>query len=108
VGAEPYIGFLEQTKTFRHFVYRNPTPHQSVNDLKSISLKQILSSAAEKKRDDNWIEKLRLARLLALAVLRFHHILWPPESWSSSDIRFIGKDAFSKQDKLPDSPCLNA
>jgi len=108
VGSEPCIGFLEQTKTFKHFVYRNPSPHHPVDDLKSISLKQILHSAAEKKREDDWIEKLRLARLLALAVLRFHHTPWLPDSWSSSDVRFIGKDAFSEQDKLPHSPCLNA
>ncbi|KAF4634007.1 hypothetical protein G7Y89_g4108 [Cudoniella acicularis] len=107
-APEPCMGFLEKTKTFKHFVYRNPAPQQPTHDFKSVSLKQILHSAAEEKRDRDGTEKLRLARLLALAVLRFHGTNWLPESWGSSDVQFIGDDdAFPDPEKLPDSPCFN-
>jgi hypothetical protein len=105
-ALEPCIGFLEKTKSFKHFVYQNPLPTQVADDSKSLSLKQILHSAAEEKREEDWIEKLLLARLLALAVLRFHGTKWLPESWGSSDVRFLCNDANRK--KLPDSPCFNA
>lgn len=107
-APEPCIGFLEKTKTFKHFVYRNHLLKQPVDDFRSVSLKQILRSAAEKEKEGDWIEKLRLARLLALAVLRFHNTKWLPEYWGSGDVQFIGDNALPDPDKLPDSPCFNA
>jgi len=107
-GAEPCVGFLEKTKTFKHFVYRHSAPAQLVDDSKSISLKQILQINVEEKKERDWIEKLRLARLLALGVLRFHNTEWLPESWGSNNVRFIGRDAVSENDKLLDLPRLHA
>jgi hypothetical protein len=107
-GAEPCVGFFEKTKTFKHFVYRHSAPTQPVDDSKSISLKQILRVDVEEKKERDWIEKLRLARLLALGVLRFHNTEWLPESWGSNNVRFIGRDAVSEHDNLLDSPRLHA
>jgi len=81
---------------------------QPVDDAKSISLKHILQLTAEENQERDWIEKLRLARLLALGVLRFHDTEWLPESWGSNNVCFIGRDAVSSHDGLLDSPCLNA
>jgi len=107
-GAEPCVGFLEKTKTFKHFVYRHSAPVQLVDDSKSISLKQILQINAEEKQERDWIEKLQLARLLALGVLRFHNTEWLPESWGSNNVRFIGRDAVSEHEYLLDLPRLHA
>ncbi|KAH7370409.1 hypothetical protein BKA65DRAFT_488374 [Rhexocercosporidium sp. MPI-PUGE-AT-0058] len=106
-ALEPCMGFLEKTKTFKHFVYRNSPPQPLADDSKSVSLKQILHLGAADKKGD-WVGKLRLARLLALAVLRFHGTKWLPESWGSNDVRFIGHEALTDPEKLPDSPCFNA
>ncbi|RFU32259.1 hypothetical protein B7463_g4073, partial [Scytalidium lignicola] len=102
--VERCIGYLEPTDSFKHYIYQIPTSKQLVNDSKSISLEQILQLA----RENDWIEKLKLARLLALAVLRFYHTPWLTESWSSKDVHFLGKDIFSGQNELLEYPYLNA
>jgi hypothetical protein len=43
------------------------------------------------------LERIRLARSLALAVLRFNNTPWLPETWRSSDIHFYGVDSKSLQ-----------
>jgi hypothetical protein len=70
------------------------------------SLKQILGFVAEKKRETDWIEKLQLARLLSLAVLRFHSTPWLSDAWSSNDVCFFGGVGLT-QTGLLESPCLN-
>jgi hypothetical protein len=107
-ALESCIGFLEKTKTFKHFVYRNSLAQPPAGDSKSVSLKQLLHSAAADKKGVDWVGKLRLARLLALAVLRFHGTKWLPESWGSNDVRFMGHEASIDLQKLPDSPCFDA
>lgn len=97
--GDPCIGFLERTQTFKHFVYPSPSLQRSLTTSPSTSLKQILSSGTE----EDWVQKLRLARLLSLAVLRFHSTPWLSESWSSNDVF-----SFDKDDALFESPCVNA
>jgi hypothetical protein len=53
------------------------------------------------------MEKLRLARLLTLAVLRFGATEWLPESWSSNDIYFCHIGERPPQDAPLNSPYLN-
>lgn len=104
---DPCIGFLEKTKTFKHFVYTDSIAESTRR--KPQSLKQILEIAADKKRDTDWIEKLQLARLLSLAVLRFHSTPWLSDAWGSSDVYFFGVAAGSSQKgRLLESPYLNA
>jgi hypothetical protein len=103
--GEPCIGFLEKTKTFKHFVYQDP----SMAGLRSApqSLKQILQFISEQKREADWIEKLKLARLLSLAVLRFHSTPWLSETWSSDDVCFFGATGSPQIESLLESPCIN-
>jgi hypothetical protein len=77
-SGEPCMGFLEKTKTFKHFVY-SPTNAPS-SQCKSQSLKELLHSSREDSKQQDWVEKLQLARLLSLAVLRFHSTPWLSES----------------------------
>jgi hypothetical protein len=107
-AQEPCLGFLEKTKTFKHFVYRHPLPSQPMDDSKSVSLKQVLNLAAAESNEGDWLEKLRLARLLALAVLQFHGTKWLPENWSSNHVRYIGSDDPPGPGTLADLPCFNA
>jgi hypothetical protein len=53
------------------------------------------------------VEKLQLARLLSLAVLRFHSTPWLSESWSSKDVSLFSLDGPAQQDPLLGSPCIN-
>jgi hypothetical protein len=103
--GEPCMGFLEKSKTFKHFVYRATGP-TSQPATPSLSLKQLLSTSMKEVGGESWIEKLRLARLLSLAVLRFHSTPWLSESWSSSDVCFYKMDPTSQPTQLLESPCL--
>lgn len=103
---DPCIGFLEKTKTFKHFVYTDSITEGTRK--KPQSLKQILEIVADKKRDTDWIEKLQLARLLSLAVLRFHSTPWLSDAWGSSDVYFFGVAGSTQTGRLLESPCLNA
>lgn len=104
-SGEPCMGFLEKTKTFKHFVY-SPTNAPSSRS-NSRSLKEFLHSSSEDKKQQDWVEKLQLARLLSLAVLRFHSTPWLSESWSSKDVCLFSPDGPAQQDSLLGSPCIN-
>jgi hypothetical protein len=107
--GEPCIGFLERTRTYRHFVYPiRPKLHSqpATTSSNTLSLKQILHKAAEERRQEGWAEKLRLAKLLSLAILRFSKE-WIPESWSSSDIYFYSNESQPRQSTPLESPYTN-
>jgi hypothetical protein len=104
-SGEPCMGFLEKTKTFKHFVY-SPTNAPSSRS-NSQSLKEFLHSSMEGNKQQGWVEKLQLARLLSLAVLRFHSTPWLPESWSSKDVCLFSLDGPTQQDPILGSACIN-
>jgi hypothetical protein len=108
-AGEPCIGFLERTTTYRHFVYPIMPKHQlqpTMAGNKSLSLKQILHEAAGDRRQEDWVEKLRLAKLLSLAVLRFSNE-WIPESWNSNNVYFYNTEGQPRPAKLFESPFTN-
>jgi hypothetical protein len=107
VPGESCMGFLEKSKTFRHFIYPGPSPQASLSPTNSRSLREVLYDALEERRQEDWTEKLRLARLLALAVLRFQATPWLPQSWSSNDIYFFNMGDRTQQEAPFNSPCLN-
>jgi hypothetical protein len=109
IASEPCIGFLERTRTFRHFVYPikpNLEPQPARTGSKAQSLKEILCKTAQERRQEDWAKKLRLAKLLSLAVLRFSNE-WIPESWSSNDVYLYSTDGPSPQPPAFDSPFTN-
>lgn len=81
------MGSLGKTNTFKHLVYHTQTPLGAVSDAKT--LKQLLQQAFDERKQYKCVEKLKLARTLALSVLRFHSTGWLPRSWSSDDIIFF-------------------
>lgn len=101
------VGFLEKTKAFKHFVYPTASLKLSSNESQSTSLKLILKAASEKNEKQDWVEKLVLARTLALSVLRFHSTPWISEVWSSNDIRFLGFDDPTSPPRPLESPFVN-
>lgn len=101
------IGFLEKTKAFKHFVYPAASLKLSSQESQSTSLKLILKAASENNEEQDWIEKLVLARILALSVLRFHSTPWISEVWSSNDIRFLSLDDPTPQARSFESPFVN-
>lgn len=106
--GEPCIGFLERTRTYRHLVYSVKPKVRSqpaTTSSKTLSLKELLHKTVEERRQEDWVEKLRLAKLLSLAVLRFSNE-WIPESWSSNDVHFYNNEE-SRQSTLLESPYIN-
>ncbi|TAQ84987.1 hypothetical protein B7494_g6697 [Chlorociboria aeruginascens] len=99
LNGQPCMGFLQKSKTFKHFVYPTPGSPESNTD-KAKSLKQSLQSMVDNRKPMDWVQKLKLARLLALSVLRFQGTRWLSESWSSNDIYLPEEESF-------ESPFLN-
>jgi hypothetical protein len=100
------MGFFEKTKTFKHFVYPSPTPRFPKSSTER-SLMEILQEDFEEERQEPWSEKLNLAKLLALAVLRFHATPWLADSWSSNDISLHGLKEGTDDIISLSSPYLN-
>lgn len=61
----------------------------------------------DQKREADWVEKLKLARLLSLAVLRFHSTPWLSEDWSSDDIFFFSPVESTEMDSFLEYPCVS-
>lgn len=80
---------LEKSEPFKYFVYPKSVPASSVEDLNTASLKEVLQGGTRLQMEENSVQKLELAKLLALAVLQFHSTPWLLDSWSSSDIRVL-------------------
>jgi len=70
-------------------------------------LKEILQNNFEERRQEAWTEKLSLARLLTLAVLRFQATPWLAESWGSNDISFYSINERPQHVTSLQSPFLN-
>lgn len=77
---ESCFGLLGESLAFQHLLYRTDTTSSPPGN--GTSLKQLL----HEQRDYDLLEKLKLARTLAISVLRFHSTIWLPRFWSSDDI----------------------
>lgn len=85
-----YIGLLEEGPDCRHLVYLpSSTKHW---DRKSTSLANLFVSVSRQSLRGSLpiYERLRLAKLLAAAVLQFHSTPWLKGSWRSEDVLFFG------------------
>lgn len=85
-SAPSPIGYLQRTKTFQCLVY--PPRTTTLCTSPAISLNDIIRAA--QTSGGIWIpEKLRLAKLLALAVLQFHSTPWLDGRWRSQNVLFF-------------------
>ncbi|MCJ1248659.1 hypothetical protein MMC30_005877 [Trapelia coarctata] len=80
------VGFLQKTKTFKHYVY--PTPCSSPGNHRN-SLHDALVLARNSQDCIPVEDKLRLAKVLAMAVLQFHATPWLRDNWRSTDVHFF-------------------
>ncbi|KAI9783592.1 MAG: hypothetical protein M1816_001343 [Peltula sp. TS41687] len=87
------LGLLDRTNTHHHLVYR--TPNKTSSPKKGlISLAQLISSISEGKptRGLPLIERLRLAKKLASAVLKLHATPWLAKTWRSENVFFFDQE----------------
>lgn len=94
VRERKLIGSLDSDKSFRHFVYLIPQQPLSGTEM-TFSLSELISSDTSNSnaKDISRYDKLRLARLLAAAVLQFHSTPMLRPAWRSEDIIFLGADS---------------
>ena len=107
--ASECVGVLENTDRCRSFVY--PSPNKCCRQMRqAISLGQVISSVSNRQTVDGLAlhDRLRLAKVLATAVLQYHSTPWLRLSWRSEDVYFFGNELASSQD-VPSikSPHLN-
>ena len=93
-GPVHYLGFLQKSKTFKHFICAPFDQSHHVSNTKS--LKDALVAAKASSEGIPVPEKLNLAKLLALAVLQFHSTPWLKREWQSQDIVFFGIQDFAE------------
>ena len=93
-GSVHYLGFLQKSKTFKHFIC---TPFDQSHRMSSTkSLEDALVAAKASSEGIPLAEKLNLAKILALAVLQFHSTPWLKREWQSQDIVFFGIQDFAE------------
>ena len=100
----PCVGFLQKTKTFKHFVYPDLNIRQASNG--ATTLQEALRFSSGSPSGIPLPDKLLLAKKLALGVLQYHATPWLGEAWRSKDVVFFGIRDLS-QDPLQ-VPYLNA
>ena len=100
------LGFLKKSETFKHIVY--PGLNRPNLSPGSKSLKDLLHTSSENSVEQGWVEKLQLARLLTLSVLRFHSTPWLGQLWSSRDIIFFCDQVRTRNESILKNPYLNA
>ena len=103
------VGVLENTDRCRSFVY--PSPNKCCRQMRqAISLGQVISSVSDRRFVGGLAisDRLRLAKILATAVLQYHSTPWLKLSWRSEDVYFFSNELASPQD-VPSiiSPHLN-
>ena len=107
--ASECVGVLENTDRRRSFVY--PSPSRCCRQMRqAISLGQVISSVSKRQTVGGLAlyDRLRLAKILATAVLQYHSTPWLRLPWRSEDVYFFGDELASSQD-MPSiiSPHLN-
>ena len=93
-GPVQYLGFLQKSKTFKHFICTPFDQSRHVSNTKS--LKDALVAAKASSEGIPVLEKLNLAKILALAVLQFHSTPWLKREWQSQDVVFFGIQNFAE------------
>ena len=91
--ANECVGILENTDRCRSFVY--PSPSKYCRQMRqAISLGQVISSVSERQTVEGFAlyDRLRLAKILATAVLQYHSTPWLSISWRSQDVYFFGNE----------------
>lgn len=99
LGASECVGVLDDTESCRNFVY--PSSNKCCcQKRQAVSLGQVISSVSKRQVVGGiaLYERLRLAKTLAIAVLKYHSTPWLRMSWRSEDVYFFGKDLVSVQD----------
>jgi len=100
----PCLGYLQKTRTFKHFIY--PCGDLQNTSSRVMTLQDALNLAKTTQLGIPLPDKLRLAKLLAIAVLQYYSTPWLKDEWRSSDVLFFGiKDP--SHDPLQ-TPYLNA
>ena len=97
--ASECVGVLENTDRCRSFVY--PSPKKCCRQMRqAISLGQVISSVSKRQTVGGLAlyDRLRLAKILATAVLQYHSTPWLRLSWRSKDVYFFGNELASSQD----------
>ena len=107
--ASECVGVLENTDKCRSVVY--PSPKKCCRQMRqATSLGQVISSVSDRQTIGGLAlyDRLRLAKILATAVLQYHSTPWLRLSWRSEDVYFFGNELDSSQD-MPSiiSPHLN-
>lgn len=92
-------GFLQQNMTFKHLFYADHNGRAQGQDVKS--LEDALKAARSNPECIPLPDKLNLAKLLALAVLRYHSTPWLKSGWGSQDVVFFSNEDFTC-DPFPD------
>ncbi len=87
-GPVHYVGFLQKSRTFKHFICTPFDQFHHVSDTKS--LEDALVAAKASSEGIPLSEKLNLAKILALAVLQFYSTPWLKREWRSQDVVFFG------------------
>ena len=93
---ETCMGTLGVKTDCKHFVFPATMPSGSGRH-RVVTLGHIISSLSKQSRLGNFplYERLRLAKVLTVAVLQYHATPWLHESWRSDDVTFLGEDAAS-------------
>lgn len=93
-GLPTSAGLLQKSETDELVLYADGDRTIKRDGLKS--LEDALNAAKSDPEGIPYPEKLTLAKLLALAVLRFHSTPWLNSEWGSRDIVFYGITDFSE------------
>lgn len=89
------VGFLEEApKNSRHLIYYQCDEREQTKTSKT--LEDALKAAKSTLDGIPLPEKLNLAKLLALAVLRYHSTPWMRDDWQSRDVVFLSVGDFAQ------------
>ena len=93
---ETCMGTLGVETGCKYFVFPATTP-SCASRQQAVSLGHLISSLSKRRSLGNFplYERLRLAKVLTVAVLQYHATPWLHESWRSDDVTFLGDDAVS-------------
>ena len=88
------VGFLQNSPTSKYFIYAKHGHTVKTNEVKS--LEDALNAARSSPEGIPYPEKLTIAKLLSLALLRYYSTPWLRSTWGSRDIVFYGIKDFSE------------
>lgn len=104
-SAPSPIGYLQRSKKFKYLIY----PPKTITVCTDPAMSLCDTIRAAQTSGGIWIrEKLRLAQLLALAVLQFHSTPWLDERWQSQNILFFDSKNATPNENSFGSPYLAA